>query len=650
MSTLSLPRESILVSTPSSLLLLDLAHPNTHSPITSFKPYTSPISPHALSIVPPSPLAELEGLVAWGETGRKTLIHVAPFHGGTSTGSGAGTATVRWIPPQQISCLAFSPDGSLLLTGCEDGRAYLWEVASGKLRCTWDPHFRAVSAICWSLDGVVATGGEDGRICVWSVAGLFHPSSSSASGAASSSISASAPRQPQAYATFTSHLLPITSLRFSPEAGVANGTGLKLWSSSKDGTVRVWDIRTRTGLTTFTIGGSSATRLSGAAGTEVRDVVVDPSGRFAFAACAPSSPASSSKDGSGGETAGSGGKVYRIDLYRRVSSNGSEFEAAGGQDELLGESNQSKSTTASSSSRGSVSTVSLPSPSMSPTSIALSPSSAHLLVGTANPPSILVVDIRSSQILRTIALPDTSGAVTNVQSFYRPYSNEGPSSSSSSATAQRAAMAPRVVASTLDRMVSECSSSAFTIGGEDADEDGDADDDEEYWAICPDRTGTRALQFDEDDDGRRWSTGSVTASLLHTAPAGDKGSTSHQDQKHLQRIAELGERNKSLEAQLKRAAQINDEIWKAAVGAGAGANTKSGKKGGTVTAKASSAATAAAKAATAAAREEFKSVTGADQSPPADVAAEDGAPSKATSSRGAKAKQQDREADKKRKR
>lgn len=583
-----LPRASVLVSTSSALVLLDLAHPNTHSPITSFKPYSSEAPHHAVSLVPASSFTGLEGLVAWGEAGRKTLIHVASL--GASAGSAAaGTATVRWIPPQQISVLSLSPDGSLLFSGCEDGRAYLWEVASGKLRCTWEPHFRRVSAVKWSPNNAnsafLTTGGEDGRVCVWNLVSLYHPSASPSS---SSSMATQQYQQPQAYATFTAHLLPITSLQFSPEVGVGTGTGLKLWSASRDGTVKVWDIRSRTQLTNFTVDGNSA------AGGEIRDIAVDPTCRFAFAAWAPVAANAVTLTGSADDGAGAAsraGRVYRIDLHRRVSSSSAGstgatgWEAAGGQDELLGE-----NPAASSTGETSVGAIFLPSPTMSPTCLSLAPSNSHLLVGTSNPPSVLVVDIRSSQVVRAIPFYDGSnssvratGRVTNIVSLYRPVPPVGETLAAAATRAR--GMVSRIVAPSLDRMNSPVEglrgisrSGPYDVGSSGT---GDEEEDEadEYWAILPDQTksfaslthgvtGSSSSFHPQWSDLERVCRSNATQQTTVGSTASEPGSGSAPQSdvmNHRCRIAELEERNRSLEIQLKRAAKINDEIWKAVV-------------------------------------------------------------------------------------
>lgn len=178
LTMLGLPRESLFLSGPGSLCLVDVAHPKPQAPVVSLKPSSStPPPPQCLAIVPPDAYTGSQGLAAWVDGPKRNVVYAAPLQTPTgsssnkSSSSSSASAT-RWHPPQAVSCLSLSPDGRLLLCGCDDGRAYLWEVASGILRATWEPHFRALTAMSWTADGsFVATGSEDGRVCVWSLVG-----------------------------------------------------------------------------------------------------------------------------------------------------------------------------------------------------------------------------------------------------------------------------------------------------------------------------------------------------------------------------------------------------------------------------------------------------------------------------------------------
>lgn len=72
----------------------------------------------------------------------------------------------------QISTLAFSPDGSLLAVGDLRGRVLVFKVADGSLVTDrWTAHTARITSLAWNKDGThVASGSLDTNIFVWSLA------------------------------------------------------------------------------------------------------------------------------------------------------------------------------------------------------------------------------------------------------------------------------------------------------------------------------------------------------------------------------------------------------------------------------------------------------------------------------------------------
>jgi WD40 repeat protein len=70
----------------------------------------------------------------------------------------------------EVKAVAFSPDGSRLLTGSDDRSAILWDVTTGRVLAVYKGHPGPVSLVAYSPDGQrVATASTDPLARVWPV-------------------------------------------------------------------------------------------------------------------------------------------------------------------------------------------------------------------------------------------------------------------------------------------------------------------------------------------------------------------------------------------------------------------------------------------------------------------------------------------------
>jgi WD40 repeat protein/serine/threonine protein kinase len=111
-----------------------------------------------------------------------------------------------------LSCLAFSPDGSLLATGSENGETRLWDTQTQTLRVTLPKDDYPIHSITFSPDGMlVATAG--GAIRLWNI------------------------KSGQEHMTLFGRRGTVRSVAFSPD-------GTRLVSGSEDTTAQIWDVET----------------------------------------------------------------------------------------------------------------------------------------------------------------------------------------------------------------------------------------------------------------------------------------------------------------------------------------------------------------------------------------------------------------------
>ena len=225
-------------------------------------------------------------LVLSGHLGRVTSVAYSPDGTKVLTG-GQDDKAILWDAVTGASILsftghtadvmsvAFSPDGSKVLTGSGDHTAKLWSTSSGELLQTLTGHASWVSGVAFSPDGtVVLTGGWDGTAKLWNAS----------TGAIIRTIAVNATQEVDSVAfapngtqiltgsqdgliklwtastglldrTFTGHYGIVTCVKFSAD-------GSKILSTSWDGRLKLWNTAT---------------------GAEIKSIQADSNGAFSAA-------------------------------------------------------------------------------------------------------------------------------------------------------------------------------------------------------------------------------------------------------------------------------------------------------------------------------------------------------------------------------
>ena len=160
-----------------------------------------------------------------------------------------------------VTSVAFSPDGTRLVSGSDDKTVKHWDVSSGKLIRTLEGHSHSVKSVTFSPDGsrVLSGGNLDGDLRLWDAASgrlihLFKEAFGTSSVAFSpdgTRLLASGPRgawlwdaaSGRLLRTFTGHELPVEAVAFLPDGKhliTGGDPALKLWDAASGQLLRTF--------------------------------------------------------------------------------------------------------------------------------------------------------------------------------------------------------------------------------------------------------------------------------------------------------------------------------------------------------------------------------------------------------------------------
>ena len=157
--------------------------------------------------------------------------------------------------------MSFSPDGTTLASGSDDGTVKLWDVATHENIATLQEFGKSVESVSFSPDGTTLASGSDAGVKLWDVAthenintlwhtGWVHSVSYSPDGTTLASASTDGTVKlwdvatHENIATLQEFGKSVESVSFSPD-------GTTLASGSTDGTVKLWDVATHTNIATL---------------------------------------------------------------------------------------------------------------------------------------------------------------------------------------------------------------------------------------------------------------------------------------------------------------------------------------------------------------------------------------------------------------
>lgn len=148
---------------------------------------------------------------------------------------------------EAILHVSYSPDGQHLASGGGDTTVRFWDVQTSLPKATFSQHKDHVLCTAWSPDGkYFASADKRGTLIVWDPTVRSSSTSSSKKKAGGGASSGGEPlwAKPQAHRQY------ISSLAWEP-LHLNQGRGERIVTASKDGTCKIWNVRTRQALVTL---------------------------------------------------------------------------------------------------------------------------------------------------------------------------------------------------------------------------------------------------------------------------------------------------------------------------------------------------------------------------------------------------------------
>ncbi|KAM7521004.1 hypothetical protein LguiB_019966 [Lonicera macranthoides] len=134
-------------------------------------------------------------------------------------------AEVKSFPAEPINPLVSNSEGTYIIGGGVSGDIFLWEVLTGRLLKKWHAHYRAVTCLVYSDDeSLLISGAEDGSVRVWSLLMMFDDERREEA------------RHPYEY-SFSEHTLRVTDIVTG-----YGGCNAIIVSASEDRTCKVWSL------------------------------------------------------------------------------------------------------------------------------------------------------------------------------------------------------------------------------------------------------------------------------------------------------------------------------------------------------------------------------------------------------------------------